>query len=79
MADIIRWAVSTFSIVVKMFHDSVSEVGVPSYYLCCFIYIIPDKAEKWYDVSRHIQLDMSKYKKIKIYYLSCPTYSLTVV
>ena len=24
---------------------------------------IKDKAEKWYDVSRHIQFHMSKYKK----------------
>ena len=44
MADIIHWEVSTFSIVVKLFHDCVSEVGVPSYYICCFIYIIPGKA-----------------------------------
>ena len=27
-----------------------------------------DKAEKLYDVSRHIQLHMSEYKKMKIYY-----------
>ena len=33
-----------------------------------------DKAEKLYDVLRHIQLHMSKYKK-KIYYPLCQTYS----
>ena len=32
-----------------------------------------DKAEKAYDVSRHIWLRMSKYKKIKIYNPLCQT------
>ena len=40
---------------------------------------IKDKAEKWYDVSRHIQFHMSKYKKMNIYYPLCQTYSPTVV
>ena len=31
---------------------------------------IKDKAEKWYDVSRHMQLHMSKYKKWR-YTMSC--------
>ena len=38
-----------------------------------------DKAEKAYHVSRHIQLHMSKNKKMKIYNLLCQTYSPTVV
>ena len=40
-----------------------------------------DKAENSYDVSRHIQLYISKYKKknMKIYNPSCQTHSLTVV
>ena len=41
--------------------------------------IIEDKAKKWYDVSRHMQLHMSKYKKMKIHYPLCQTYSPTVV
>ena len=38
-----------------------------------------DKAKKWYDVSRHIWLHMSKYKKKMIYYPACQTYSPTGV
>ena len=36
-----------------------------------------DKADKWYDVSKHMQLQMSNTKKI--YYPLCQTYSPTVV
>ena len=38
-----------------------------------------DKAEKWYDVSRHMQFHISKYEMIKTYYALCQTYSTTVV
>ena len=38
-----------------------------------------DKAEKLYDVLRHVQLHMSKDKKIKIYNPLCQTYSPTFV
>ena len=34
-----------------------------------------DKAENSYDVLRHMQLHMSKYKEIKIYNPLCQTYS----
>ena len=36
-----------------------------------------DKAENCYDVSRNIQLLMSKYKTMKIYYLLCEIQSPT--
>ena len=40
-----------------------------------------DKAKKSYDVLRHIQLHMSKYKKLKIKINSplCETYNPTVI
>ena len=37
-----------------------------------------EKAEKSYDVLRHIQLHVSKYEKMKIYDPLCQTYSPTV-
>ena len=40
---------------------------------------IKGKAEKAYDVSRHIRLHMSKYKEIKIDYPLCQTYTQTIV
>ena len=38
-----------------------------------------DKAEKSYDVLRHIPLHMSKYKKMKMYNPLCQIYSPIVV
>ena len=38
-----------------------------------------EKAVKSYDVLRHVQLRMSKYKKMKIYNPSCQNYSPTIV
>ena len=37
------------------------------------------KAEKSYDILRHMQLHMSEYKKMKIYNPLCETYSPTIV